>query len=469
VTGRAISKRVLESLRRPGALTVATVVTLCCASSLQAQQPSYVVPIEMKNQTLVGSAWTDKHENDGTIGITSGSPTDAGFKVNAMLSGSPAVTAGILPGDMIVSVDDLNAFGLNASALNSIARKRDGETADLVIIRNGERKEIGVTVKSRKRVYGNDPDWKKASTAPPGVCQFIFSGTARVTAALSEFEQQPNEAFLQISIVSKDPLPFVVDDKKFFVIDGMGQQLRHVSLEEIKYGIQLSVTQNWKGTNYPPPPSSPQYTISGVENGNYTITSLGGGMASVSGTSNTTYTVTQQPDYNQIGYSIGIALRRLIDAKSNQKTLQQAKELIATWERLDFNSQSPVVSGETRSGEIMYTGSHAMPQGPFRVVLFLTDPRTQKEEHVTFAFGPGAERIKEEMEIKTAAPTTELRKPASLTNADIKGMIKAGIGAEIIIAKIKATSCSFDTSPSALKELKNEGVPDNVVLVMVTR
>jgi hypothetical protein len=97
--------------------------------------------------------------------------------------------------------------------------------------------------------------------------------------------QYPSHVFLNVYVASKDAAPFVADDTKFFILDGTGQQLRHVSLDEIKYGIQLQVAQNWKGGNYPPPPPpSPQrqYTISGVQNGNYTITDLGGGIGSAS-------------------------------------------------------------------------------------------------------------------------------------------------------------------------------------------
>jgi hypothetical protein len=54
-----------------------------------------------------------------------------------------------------------------------------------------------------------------------------------------------------------------------------------------------------------------------------------------------------------------------------------------------------------------------------------------------------------------------------LTNADVVGMVKAGLNVDIIIAKIKVTSCSFDTSPTTLKELKDAGVPDSVILAMV--
>jgi transposase InsO family protein len=36
---------------------------------------------------------------------------------------------------------------------------------------------------------------------------------------------------------------------------------------------------------------------------------------------------------------------------------------------------------------MFWTDSEREPQPPFRVVLFLTDPVRQNEEHVTFAFG----------------------------------------------------------------------------------
>ncbi len=56
---------------------------------------------------------------------------------------------------------------------------------------------------------------------------------------------------------------------------------------------------------------------------------------------------------------------------------------------------------------------------------------------------------------------------AALTNKDIADMHRSGLSAEVIIAKIKAGPCSFDTSPQALQGLKAEKVPDNVILAMV--
>jgi hypothetical protein len=56
---------------------------------------------------------------------------------------------------------------------------------------------------------------------------------------------------------------------------------------------------------------------------------------------------------------------------------------------------------------------------------------------------------------------------ATLTNKDIADMHRSGLSADVIIAKIKAGPCNFDTSPQALQGLKAEKVPDNVILAMV--
>jgi hypothetical protein len=54
-----------------------------------------------------------------------------------------------------------------------------------------------------------------------------------------------------------------------------------------------------------------------------------------------------------------------------------------------------------------------------------------------------------------------------LTNNDVLEMLKSGLPAEIVAAKIKSSHCNFATEVSDLKTLKDGGVPDNVVLAMV--
>jgi hypothetical protein len=55
----------------------------------------------------------------------------------------------------------------------------------------------------------------------------------------------------------------------------------------------------------------------------------------------------------------------------------------------------------------------------------------------------------------------------SLTNDDIMTMVRAKLSAALVIEKINTSSCSFDTFPSVLAEMKYKGVPDEVLLAMV--
>lgn len=54
-----------------------------------------------------------------------------------------------------------------------------------------------------------------------------------------------------------------------------------------------------------------------------------------------------------------------------------------------------------------------------------------------------------------------------LTNDDVLQMLKAGLPADVITAKIKNTGGTFDTSPSALKALKDAGASDAILLAVV--
>lgn len=64
----------------------------------------------------------------------------------------------------------------------------------------------------------------------------------------------------------------------------------------------------------------------------------------------------------------------------------------------------------------------------------------------------------------TAAPI-----PASdtTTNATVIELCKAGLSPDIIKAKIKSSTCSFDVSLNALVALKKDGVPDDIVNMMI--
>jgi hypothetical protein len=54
-----------------------------------------------------------------------------------------------------------------------------------------------------------------------------------------------------------------------------------------------------------------------------------------------------------------------------------------------------------------------------------------------------------------------------LTNKDILDMFRSKLGDEVIIAKINSSRCHFDTVPTMLGELKQNGVSDAVIRTMI--
>ena len=55
----------------------------------------------------------------------------------------------------------------------------------------------------------------------------------------------------------------------------------------------------------------------------------------------------------------------------------------------------------------------------------------------------------------------------TLKNSDIMTMVRAKLPTALIIEKINTSSCSFDTFPSVLAEMKYRGVPDEILMAMV--
>ncbi|MGH9417865.1 MAG: hypothetical protein ACRD01_14685 [Terriglobales bacterium] len=69
--------------------------------------------------------------------------------------------------------------------------------------------------------------------------------------------------------------------------------------------------------------------------------------------------------------------------------------------------------------------------------------------------------------VADSAPNSPPASAQPMTNGDVLALVKAGLAAEIIIAKIEASRDAFDTSAIALTQLKADGVPDSVMLAMV--
>lgn len=68
----------------------------------------------------------------------------------------------------------------------------------------------------------------------------------------------------------------------------------------------------------------------------------------------------------------------------------------------------------------------------------------------------------------SAPPPTQGARPAPpLTNDDVLKMVEAKLATEVVVEKVKASPCDFDTSPVALGRMKEAGVPDSLLLLMV--
>src|SRR5215510_4731616 len=67
-----------------------------------------------------------------------------------------------------------------------------------------------------------------------------------------------------------------------------------------------------------------------------------------------------------------------------------------------------------------------------------------------------------------AAPSTALFAQETLSNQSVVEMVKAGLSERVIIAKIRTSPTSFDTSTDALIALKKNGVSEKVIEAMMS-
>jgi hypothetical protein len=83
------------------------------------------------------------------------------------------------------------------------------------------------------------------------------------------------------------------------------------------------------------------------------------------------------------------------------------------------------------------------------------------------AQSPDAAKIVQPSDPPQAQPATTAQAPRALTDDDVLRMVEAKLATEVVVEKIKASPCDFDTSPAALTRLKEAGVPDALLLLMV--
>jgi hypothetical protein len=68
-----------------------------------------------------------------------------------------------------------------------------------------------------------------------------------------------------------------------------------------------------------------------------------------------------------------------------------------------------------------------------------------------------------------SAPAQSRQQPEVLTNADVIGMTRAGVGKHVIQQKIEKSQTAFDASTKALIELKTAGVDDDVIALILEK
>jgi len=227
------------------------------------------------------------------------------------------------------------------------------------------------------------------------VIQPVFGGRAEVSAAIIR-EPGTNLFYVFPRIKNKSISPaFSVDDAKFFVLDADGQQFERKTLEEINYDIRVWVFRNLRNTDYampeppPPPPPPRSYRITGYESGTYHIDLSTG---TISGHSYGTYRIEPETDLSYVGAQLGYGIAALVQSlrkwraeRHNRKLRETAERLLEALDSAYFRAEQPILPGEPRKGVILFRGARDVTL-PLKLILFLTDPATGKEETVMFQF-----------------------------------------------------------------------------------
>ena len=215
------------------------------------------------------------------------------------------------------------------------------------------------------------------SSPPQDRSRPLFEGRASVSATLSFAPSRPQSVMVSLLFTNLESPPITLDDAKFFVLDGEGRQLRRLSLEEVKYPIQYLVAQVSGSGGQPPVPPPPQrsYAIAAVPDGTYTFTESPERAAG------------DDPAAHLLGSAAGSSPHPPADRSRIDQILQQAQMALSRWDSSYFRSQAPLAPGENRTGNIVYWNDSLQPaQGPFQLVLFVTDPSNGRQEMVKFDF-----------------------------------------------------------------------------------
>lgn len=101
---------------------------------------------------------------------------------------------------------------------------------------------------------------------------------------------------------------------------------------------------------------------------------------------------------------------------------------------------------------------------PFLTLLFILQAATT---HAAVHVQEAAKDAAKIVQTSNAPARQSQQQSRPLTNEDVLKLSEAKIATEVIIEKMKTSACDFDTSPEALRVLKDAGVHDSLLLVMV--
>lgn len=345
-------------------------------------------PVASDGQSL----WGPSAQEQGYFGIgVSLSPDENGkaiFVTKIIDPGSPGDRAGLRIGDVIDKIDGQIMARMPEERWIGSRFVKPGDTIQVTYRREGIERTVSVTAEPYTRLH------PEALKGTPAVSQFIWSDGVLVMASLDR-TPDGNHVALWLTIYNKYVKPFTIDEGKIFILNGKRQQLRRVSLGEQEYAVRVGLERvtsaQGRPLSPPPPPPPQQYKIVGSEEGTYTFMGLGTQFPMVSSQSSITYTVVPQPDYSQLAYSFGLALRSWAQWRQqaqNEKLAESAQQVIELMDKYHLRTETPILAEENRSGDVWFWAGPDGMTGPFKVVLLLTAPVTGQETQVVFEFLP---------------------------------------------------------------------------------
>ena len=142
-------------------------------------------------------------------------------------------------------------------------------------------------------------------------------------------------------------------------------------------------------------------------------------------------------------------------------------------DRLALTGPGPAYQGkwEAEPARLSILVRRPAPQPPYTCELRTeTKPASVYQRNV--ATGMVTQLTQEQFNARMAAARSAAAAkaaPPTLTNADVASMVAANLSDAIVLAKISASECAFDTSPAGLRQLKAAKVPDTIVLEMIKR